>query len=280
MRELSSRSRDSRALQLEMAGKRRTAQAPASAVRLSRLRKMREVEKVAAVCYRVRSGEVEFLLVQTRGRKSRWTFPKGGAEAGLTHAQVAAIEAFEEAGVHGRIEEAAFARYFCHRGGRNSGNHTVSAHLCEVMRLSAPKEAGRNRTWFSAPKAKAKLREGRKTGEGAEFARVVEKAVERIRKVSRESFFVQSGHDGVTRDEWNRVEIEARTTNVGWTDESRSSRMQRFAAIEHVEFADDAGEPSAGEVIPFASSRQAGRDSKLFSSAKKLKALGAGTRVQ
>ena len=64
---------------------------------------------MAAVCYRVRAGEIEFLLVQTG--KGRWIFPKGGVEPGLTHAQAAALEAFEEAGVHGRMEEASFTRY-------------------------------------------------------------------------------------------------------------------------------------------------------------------------
>src|SRR2546423_5422418 len=78
-------------------------------MRLSQLRGMRGSEQVAAVCYRVRGGAIEFLLVQTRG--GRWIFPKGGAEAGLTRAQAAALEAFEEAGVHGRIEEGSFAPY-------------------------------------------------------------------------------------------------------------------------------------------------------------------------
>src|SRR5215467_11712748 len=76
---------------------------------LSQLRKMRNSVQVAAVCYRVNGKDIEFLLVQTGG--GRWTFPKGSAEPGLTHAQAAALEAFEEAGVHGRMEEASFARY-------------------------------------------------------------------------------------------------------------------------------------------------------------------------
>jgi len=67
-------------------------------------------QEVAAVCYRVGGRGIEFLLVQTRG--GRWIFPKGGVERGLTTRQSAALEAFEEAGVHGRIEAAAFARYF------------------------------------------------------------------------------------------------------------------------------------------------------------------------
>lgn len=95
----------------------RAHQGTAKFVRLSQLRKSRECEQVAAVCYRVRGGEIEFLLVRTRG-SGRWTFPKGSAEPGLTHAQAAALEAFEEAGVHGRIEEASFARYV--RGKRGS----------------------------------------------------------------------------------------------------------------------------------------------------------------
>src|SRR5271155_2735893 len=64
-------------------------------------------QQVAAVCYRMGRRGIEFLLVQTRG--GRWIFPKGGVERGLTYAQSAALEAFEEAGVHGRMEEIPFA---------------------------------------------------------------------------------------------------------------------------------------------------------------------------
>src|SRR5690242_7794641 len=81
----------------------------ASFVRLSQLRKLRGCDQVAAICYRIRNAAIEFLLVQTGG--GRWIFPKGSAEPGLTNAQAAALEAYEEAGVHGRIEEAPFARY-------------------------------------------------------------------------------------------------------------------------------------------------------------------------
>src|SRR6476660_1784817 len=89
--------------------------------RLAELRKLKQCEQVAAVCYRVRGGVIEFLLVQTG--KGRWIFPKGSVEPGLTHAQAAALEAFEEAGVHGRIEEASFTSYVRRRGRglRNSG---------------------------------------------------------------------------------------------------------------------------------------------------------------
>src|ERR1700736_3305065 len=95
---------------------------------LSRLRKLRACKQVAAVCYRVRKAEIEFLLVQTRN--GRWSFPKGSAEPGLTHAQAAALEAFEEAGVHGRMEEAPFTRYVRRRrtDGRDSALAEVVVH--------------------------------------------------------------------------------------------------------------------------------------------------------
>src|SRR5579863_1516379 len=123
-------------------------------VRLAQLHKLRECEQVAAVCYRLRNDEVEFLLVRTRG-SGRWTFPKGSAEPGLTHAQAAALEAFEEAGVHGRIEESSFAQYIRRKRDGNSAAKSakkevvVQAHLCEVSRLDLPQEPNRNPTWFS-----------------------------------------------------------------------------------------------------------------------------------
>ena len=154
-------------------------------LRPSELRKLRGGEQVAAVCYRIGHRGIEFLLVQTRG--GRWTFPKGGVEPGLTHAQTAALEAFEEAGVHGRMEEQSFARYVRRKRNRSSGlavtEIAVHAHLCKVSRLSPPQEAGRNPTWFSPEKAKRRLQADRAADDGAEFARVVDRAVARIQRL-------------------------------------------------------------------------------------------------
>jgi 8-oxo-dGTP pyrophosphatase MutT (NUDIX family) len=207
-------------------------------VRLSQLRKLRECEQVAAVCYRVRHEAIEFLLVQTRG-SGRWTFPKGSAEPGLTHAQAAAMEAFEEAGVHGRIEEGSFARYVRQARGsancglkRNAEPVAVKAYLCEVMRLSVPKESNRNRTWFSFEEARRNLEEGRNAAEGAGLARVLNQAVERIQQL----------HEG---------------TGVGEAQEDRYEKAQidRFANARdplqkvEFEFAEIYGRTGAGSVL-------------------------------
>jgi 8-oxo-dGTP pyrophosphatase MutT (NUDIX family) len=169
--------------------------------RLSQLRRLRGCEQVAAVCYRVRGSTIEFLLVRTGS--GHWTFPKGSAEPGLTHAQAAALEAFEEAGVHGRMEEASFARYIRRKGGRTrnsarSGERSavkeiaIQAHLCEVSRLDPPQERNRNPTWFSADKAKQRLREDRTRDYGAELTRAVDRAVTRIRRLRSEAITIKN----------------------------------------------------------------------------------------
>ena len=133
-------------------------------IKLAELRRLRGTEQVAAVCYRVRNSGVEFLLVQTRG--GHWTFPKGKVEGGITQAQAAALEAFEEAGVHGRMEELSFTQYIRRKGratGKanrharsnpigNSLEIVMNAYLCEVVRLTPPQESGRMPTWFSVEK--------------------------------------------------------------------------------------------------------------------------------
>ncbi len=267
----------------KMASQARRQQPSASLVQLSKLRKLCECEQVAAVCYRVRSGGIEFLLVRTRGG-GRWTFPKGSAEPGLSHAQAAALEAFEEAGVHGRIEDTSFARYVRRerRGGRRSaagsGNVelAISAHLCEVSRLSPPKESRRNRTWFSVTEARLCLREGRDRDDGAELARVVARAVARIQRLrgriggsdrqrgDRPQQVQPSGEDALRRVRFEAC-AEAGGSEAAMQNIRRQlSRMRQFA-VPLV----DAHSPELlrGEVLQ-------------FDPGKKAKALGNGANLR
>lgn len=136
---------------------------------------------VAAVCYRLRNGEPEFLLVRTRS--GHWTFPKGAVGRDATHADAAAREAYEEAGVRGRVERLPFISYrHCKPRPRNSRKHVVMvhAHLCEVQRLAAPLEKYRDPTWFCAPKAKRRLQKLRTSEFASEVISVIERATEHI----------------------------------------------------------------------------------------------------
>ncbi len=177
----------------------------------------KERQQVAAVCYRMGKRGTEFLLVQSRG--GRWIFPKGGVECGLTQAQSAAVEAFEEAGVHGWMEEIPFTHYF--RSQRDAATTTkakrlagdrflkpglaVAAHLCEVTRLEPPQEANRNPTWFSAEKAKQRLLQDRAPKFGAELVRVVDRAGSRIQRLQN----VRKTPDRRYRDGLQEARFEA-----------------------------------------------------------------------
>jgi 8-oxo-dGTP pyrophosphatase MutT (NUDIX family) len=272
---------------LPHASSERTYQPAPRLVRLSQLRKLCECEQVAAVCYRVRGDGIEFLLVRTRGG-GRWTFPKGSAEPGLTHAQAAALEAFEEAGVHGRIEEAAFATYVRRERGAGksrarSGEKdlTVSAHLCEVSRLSPPKESGRDRTWFSAAEARQRLREGRRSEDGAEFAGVIHKAVARLQWLQGGTGIVddrpqdrpqQNGlhRDTLQKDGLQKVRFEAFAEAAGgealfMQNIRRQLNGMRQFAVPVVD--NHSLEVLRGEVLQFDPTRE-----------KKAKALGPGTK--
>jgi 8-oxo-dGTP pyrophosphatase MutT (NUDIX family) len=268
----------------------RTPRTAVEFVRLSDLRRLSEREQVAAVCYRVRGEGVEFLLVRTRGGE-RWTFPKGSAEPGLTHAQAAALEAFEEAGVHGRIEEVPFARYIRRRRGgagksaerRGKKEVAVYAHLCEVSRLSPPKESGRNRTWFSVEEAKWRLCEGRKTGDGAEFVRVIDQAVARIQRLHGGGIdVVDRGQDDRARQDLRQPEMLPKDALQKVQFEAfvevheaslapyirRQLRSLRQFAVPAVPIVDGhSREVLRGEVLQFDPTRE-----------KKAKALGTGAR--
>ncbi|MCG6121121.1 MAG: NUDIX hydrolase [Microvirga sp.] len=60
------------------------------------------LRQIGAIPYRIVEGQPAFLLVTSR-RTGRWIFPKGSVIAGLTPAESAAREAWEEAGVEGAI---------------------------------------------------------------------------------------------------------------------------------------------------------------------------------
>lgn len=69
-------------------------------------------QQTAALCFRYKkeSAEIEVLIVTSRGSRN-WIIPKGWPVKKKTLAESAAIEAFEEAGVRGKVLERAIGRY-------------------------------------------------------------------------------------------------------------------------------------------------------------------------
>jgi 8-oxo-dGTP pyrophosphatase MutT (NUDIX family) len=188
---------------LDLNGSRASSRQLPAKTRIARQSK-KPRQQVAAVCYRIRNSGIEFLLVRTR--KGRWTFPKGGLEPGLTRAQTAALEAFEEAGVHGRVEEDSFAEYTLDKRDLQTNSRRaktrIQAHLCEVFQLGRPQESNRNPTWYSPSKAKRRLQEERRAEIGIELASVIDRAVIRIERL-------QTGSDSAN-DPLQKVFFESR----------------------------------------------------------------------
>ena len=58
----------------------------------------------AALCWRMHKGRVQVLLITSRDT-GRWVIPKGWPMTGLSSAAAAAREAWEEAGVEGKVQE-------------------------------------------------------------------------------------------------------------------------------------------------------------------------------
>ena len=104
-----------------------------------------------ALCWRVKGGKLQVLLVTTRG-SGRWTLPKGWPIRGRTAAGAAMTEAWEEAGVRGRPSPHCLGIY----AGSKSGQPVVVAVFpVEVRDLAKnwPEAGERKRRWFSPKKA-------------------------------------------------------------------------------------------------------------------------------
>lgn len=143
---------------------------------------------VAAVCYRPRNGEIEFLLVRTKGGK-RWTFPKGHVERDPPEMPWVAAkrEAGEEAGVSGSIETVPFTHYTYYKGA-HTHEVVVAAYLMTVESKRKPDESYREPQWFTPELAMKKLAERRHEKYIHEHHRVIREALASLnRKINIES---------------------------------------------------------------------------------------------
>lgn len=75
-----------------------------------RLRAPESAHQAGAIPYALADGQVVFLLITSR-RSGRWIFPKGAPIEGLAPWDVAAHEAFEEAGVEGEVDARPIGSY-------------------------------------------------------------------------------------------------------------------------------------------------------------------------
>ncbi|MEZ5779092.1 MAG: NUDIX hydrolase [Paracoccaceae bacterium] len=117
----------------------------------------------AALCYRKSSKNgVEILLVTSRDT-GRWVLPKGWPMKGRTGPESALGEAYEEAGVEGRISDRPIGLYSYDKGMDDGMLQpcVVTVYPVEVQKLRRkfPERAERKRRWFLPAKAARKVDE-------------------------------------------------------------------------------------------------------------------------
>jgi 8-oxo-dGTP pyrophosphatase MutT (NUDIX family) len=107
------------------------------------------------LAFRRVSREPEILLITTR--KGHWTIPKGLVEPELGAAASAANEAFEEAGVRGRLAPESIGGFEYPKWG---GVCRVAVFLLEATELADrwPEDGFRRRRWLQLPEAAAAVK--------------------------------------------------------------------------------------------------------------------------
>ena len=112
--------------------------------------------QVAALCWRLHKGQAQVLLVTSRDT-GRWVLPKGWPMPGRGPDAAAAREAWEEAGVEGKVSPTSIGHYGYDKIMRNLDTLPCAVEVfpLRVQRLkdSFPERKERRRKWFSATEA-------------------------------------------------------------------------------------------------------------------------------
>ena len=109
------------------------------------------------VAVRRRNGRTEVLLVSSRSGR-RWVIPKGVVEEGLSPADSAVKEAWEEAGVRGRVDGRSLGSYSYVKWG-GTCRVEVFRLLVEAQSEAWPEQGTRSRRWMRAEEAASLVRE-------------------------------------------------------------------------------------------------------------------------
>lgn len=115
------------------------------------------LHQAGAIPYTVIDGQLRVLLVTSRG-SGQWLIPKGNIDSGLTPAQAAEKEAYEEAGIRGKITTDTPIGFFPHFKTLKSGEEKpvtveVYALLVERQLKRWPEVGQREACWMSADDA-------------------------------------------------------------------------------------------------------------------------------
>ncbi|MGE0060652.1 MAG: NUDIX hydrolase [Xanthobacteraceae bacterium] len=130
------------------------------------------VRQAGAIPYTVVEGRAVFLLITSR-RSGRWIFPKGAPIEGHQPWQVAAREAYEEAGIEGEIEPVSIGSYRTLKRTIPPAFIDVDMYALRMVRQldDWPERGKRHRHWVILPEAKRLLSDPKLAALAAELDR-------------------------------------------------------------------------------------------------------------
>ena len=114
-------------------------------------------QQSGVIAYRIIDGKVEILLITTRNRQG-WVIPKGGLCKGMSPHDSAAKEAWEEAGVIGRVTTENLGNYKYRKRGNT---YQVKLFLLPVETVLEdwPEATSRERKWLEINQAAELVKE-------------------------------------------------------------------------------------------------------------------------
>jgi 8-oxo-dGTP pyrophosphatase MutT (NUDIX family) len=122
--------------------------------------------QIAALCWRAGKTGAEVLLISSR-ETGRWVIPKGWPMDGRLAHEAAEIEAWEEAGVKGRIADAKLGHFTYNKTlNRDTKDECSQPCIVDVFPLLVdrfatdfPEQRQRRRKWFAPEKAARRVAE-------------------------------------------------------------------------------------------------------------------------
>ncbi len=124
--------------------------------------RMKPLKQIAALPYVETESGLLVLLITTRS-SGRWTIPKGWPKPGISNAEMAAREAFEEAGISGQVSSRSMGSFLY-----TKRLHLFSWARCNVevyllhtllQHLHWPEKESRRTLWVEPGKAASMVRE-------------------------------------------------------------------------------------------------------------------------
>ena len=112
----------------------------------------------AVIPFRLHKGKPQILVIYSSNRK-HWIVPKGIIDPGHSTRESAAKEAWEEAGVEGRVYDGSLGAYTCRKWGADCRVEVFAMEVTHLVPEKKWEESHRGREWLTPKQAAKRLKQ-------------------------------------------------------------------------------------------------------------------------